>query len=164
MNRVFAILGSCFIDLLGFLCAALAASGFIHLMFLGAAGFQPEEAPVLLTGSIFSVPFVALFVAYFALLPTAPVILVGEILGRRDWLFYALGGTFVGLAISVLFWRAGLPSGDGEAPAVTETYGEPGFFALLVATGVVGGLVYWLVAGRQAGSWRSPSPRTPHGA
>lgn len=165
MNRVLAVLGACFIDILGFIVAALAASAFIHVMFLGSAGFESNEAPMLVTGSIFSVPFVALFVAYFAFVPTLPVILLGELLSRRDWLFYALGGVFVGLAISALFWRAALPVGGGlnpDAPAVAPIYREAGFFALLIAAGVVGGLAYWLVAGRLSGSWRSraaPSPR-----
>ncbi len=45
------------------------------------------------TGSfIFSIPFVALFVAYFAFIPAVPAIVIAEILGKRDWLFYALAG------------------------------------------------------------------------
>lgn len=154
MNRVLAILASCFIDVMGFVVAALAASAFIHVMFLGAAGFGAGEAPLLLTGSVFSVPFVALFVAYFAFLPTLPVILLGEVLARRDWLFYALGGVFVGLAIAALFWGAALPIVDDPDAGAEPIYRDASFLALLVAAGVVGGLAYWLVAGRQSGAWR----------
>ena len=44
-------------------------------------------------------PFVALFIAYFAFIPAIPAILLGEILGKRDWLFYALAGAVVAAVV-----------------------------------------------------------------
>ena len=133
MNRVFAWLGRFAVILAGYVAAALAASAFLNLVFLGSAGFSAEQAPMVATGSIvFSIPFVALFVAYFAFIPSIPVILVAEILGRRDWLSYAIGGAVIGLAVV-------------------------GFFFAIIGGGMVGGIAYWLIAGRWAGSWLGPA-------
>lgn len=160
MNRVLAILASCFIDLLGFIVAALAASAFLHVMFLGAAGFELNDTPWLMAGSIlFSLPFAALFVAYFAFLPALAVILVAEILSRRDWLFYALGGAAAGLAVMVFLWGDTYPVPEDSDVAAFD----PLLSALLIAAGMIGGFAYWLVAGRLAGSWRRRQEPLPRG-
>ena len=87
MNRVLAYLLRLFAILAGYVAACLAASAFLHVIVFAWAGFEPGDAPRFIAGSlIFSVPFVALFVAYFAFFPSLAVILVGEALGRRDWL------------------------------------------------------------------------------
>lgn len=92
MNRLVAYLIRFAIILIGYAVAALAASAFLNIMFLASLGYTPEHAQPAATASLyFSIPFVALFVAYFAFMPAAVAILVSEILGRRDWLFYALG-------------------------------------------------------------------------
>lgn len=144
----------------GYAAASLAASGFLHLLFLGAGGFAAEDVPWLAAGSlVFSVPFVALFVAYFAFLPSVPVILVAEFFGRRDWLTYAIGGALVGLAVAGLFWQAAAPIEAGididpSDAAPGPMLSDPRAYALMIGGGIVGGLAYWLVAGRSAMGWR----------
>ena len=96
MSRVFLYLFRFAVIVLGFFAAALAASAFLHLLYLGAAGqgaqalaFEGMEPLAL------SVPLVALVLANFAFLPALAVILIAELTGRRDWLFHALGGAVV---------------------------------------------------------------------
>lgn len=85
MNALFASALRLAVILLGYVAACLAASAFMHLLFLGSQDFSAEQMQWIVTGSlIFTVPFVALFVAYFALLPAAAVIVAGELLRRRD--------------------------------------------------------------------------------
>ncbi|MCY6383322.1 hypothetical protein [Hoeflea prorocentri] len=82
---------------------------------------------------------------YVAFFPSIAVILYSEFTQRRDWLFYALcGGAMAAIApIVVMFLRSG--SGrDGFD-----------FFVMNIAAGMLGGLTYWLIAGRNAGSWMS---------
>jgi hypothetical protein len=87
MGRIFAYLLRFAVILVGFVAAVLAASAFIHLLFLGSAGFLEEDVrPVAGAAMLFSVPFVALFVAYFVFVPSVIAIGVAELLGRRDWL------------------------------------------------------------------------------
>lgn len=172
MTSVFAVLGRFALIILGYCAACLAGSAFIHLLFLGSAGFTADEAPLVVAGSfIFSIPFVALFVAYFAFLPSLAVIIAAELLARRDWLFHALAGGLVGAIIVAMFWGAatpvpGLELPPGEVP-MDETLASPRFIGLMVGAGIVAGLAYWLVAGRFSGNWRQslgapvPPPSNP---
>jgi hypothetical protein len=165
LSGVALVFVRCLIILAGYACAALAASAALHVAWLGAAGFTPEEAPWLLAGSIgFSIPFVALFVAYFAFVPSAIAIGITELAGWRDWLVHALAGALVAGVVASLSWRfrAGElpPEGAAVTGADTLRYDDPAILAALLAAGLVGGIVYWAVAGRGAGSWRRRLPPT----
>jgi hypothetical protein len=159
VSRILTYIGRFAVIVIGYGVAALAASGFLHLLALGAAGLQPSEAPPFVIGSLFfSIPFVALFVGYFAFTPAAVAILVGEVSGQRNWLFYALAGGAVGLAVALLFWQGpaiGFETGTGAEDTITT----PRLVASLVGSGIVGGIAYWLCAGRSAGNWRSTDER-----
>ncbi len=147
MTRVLIYLARFALILAGYAVASLAASAFLHVVSLGALGFTREEAPAAVIGSIvFSIPFVALFVAYFAFLPSIPAILLAEILGKRDWLYHAISGAVVALVV-LGFIRGAAETGND---AVTD----PRFALALIGGGMCGGIAYWLVAGRLAGSWR----------
>ena len=146
MSRVLVYLGRFALILAGYAIASLAASAFLHVVTLGSLGFTADEAPAVLMGSIvFSIPFVALFVAYFAFLPAIPAILLSEILGKRDWLYHAISGAVVALVIVVII-RAAAEAGN----QATDTR----FALALIGGGMCGGIAYWLVAGRLAGNWR----------
>jgi hypothetical protein len=132
----------------GYVSASLAASAFLHVISLGALGFTANETPAVVTGSIvFSIPFVALFVAYFAFLPSVPAILLSEAFGWRDWLHYALAGALIALIVIAYFIH--------ESPDSNDAVRDPSFWAAMICGGVSGGLAYWLLAGRVAGNWRA---------
>lgn len=153
MGAVVAYLVRCVVILVGYVIASLAASAFIHVIFFAAAGFTADEMSALATGSFFfSIPFVALFVAYFGFLPTVIAIVVAEFLGRRDWLFYALAGAFVAAVF--------LGFADQTFEAEFEAAGLISMAAVL-GSGMVGGIFYWLSAGRWAGSWRGRQAHAP---
>ncbi len=132
--------------IIGFGIAALAASAFLHIMWFGPLDPPPEEMSGMVAGTMFvSIPFVALLVGYFAFLPALVVLVIAEFYRRRGWLFYALGGA----AASLFFIARMLPT--LMAPE------SDGFGVFLIAAaigaGMVGGIAYWLVAGRTAGRW-----------
>jgi hypothetical protein len=81
-----------------------------------------------------------------AALPTALVVAIAEGFAWRSVIFYATLGGALALALSYGF---NLPGDIGQP----DTY-----FAherhVLAASGIAGGLVYWLFAGRSAGSWK----------
>ena len=146
MRRIIAYLLRFAAILIGYLIASLAASAFLNVLFLGYFGYAPEPGHSTIAPALyFSVPFLALFVAYFGFMPAAIVILIAEMLGRRDWLFYALGGA----AIAVVFLGFAHNIGDGDFD-VTDNNVR----LALIGSGMVGGIFYWLCAGRWAGSWR----------
>jgi hypothetical protein len=142
----------------GYVVASLAASAFLNIVTLASLGFTAGEAPAAAMGSIvFSIPFIALFVAYFAFIPSVVAILISEIFGLRDWLYHALAGAVVAGVVIGLF--------RGAAEAGYEAVADPRFALAIIGAGMCGGIGYWLVAGRTAGIWRqrprdvtSPAP------
>ncbi|MGX5801632.1 hypothetical protein ACWGS9_10340 [Bradyrhizobium sp. Arg314] len=146
MRRLIAYLVRFAVILAGYVVASLSASAFLNVLFLAHLGYTPANPEPTATASLyFSVPFVALFVAYFAFMPTAVVILIAEALGRRDWLFYALAGAVVAGIFLGFVHRSADINFD-----VTETNAR----LAVIGSGMVGGIFYWLSAGRWAGSWR----------
>lgn len=153
MGRIVDYLVRCIIILFGYAVASLAASAFLHVIFFAWAGFEPKDAPELTMASfVFSIPFVALFVAYFAFVPSAVIILIAELLAKRDWLFYAIGGGIVATVFLAFLHQAADPDFDvaGSGPMLA-----------VIGGGIVGGFFYWLCAGRWAGGWYGP--RDPPG-
>ncbi|MEI9422670.1 hypothetical protein O7A70_16010 [Mesorhizobium sp. Cs1299R1N1] len=160
MNRLVAYIVRFAVILFGYAIASLAASAFLNILFLASLGYTPAQADPAATASLyFSIPFVALFVAYFGFAPAAIIILIAEILGRRDWLFYALAGAlvagvFLGLVDNI----------RDSVFAVTETSA----IMAVLGGGMVGGIFYWLSAGRWAGSWwkdeKAPTSPGPSGS
>jgi hypothetical protein len=133
--------------LLGYAAATLAASAFLNLLALGALGLAPEEAPFVVAGPMFvSVPVVALFIGYFAFFPSVVAILLGEIIGRRDWLLHAIAGGCIGAIVVWLF----MPQSEFDGPEL-----ELHLIFAVIGSGMVGGIAYWLVAGHSAGNWRA---------
>jgi hypothetical protein len=162
VSRVLIYLGRFFIIVVGYAVAALAASAFLNIVTLGALGWNADEAPIVTGSLVFSIPFVALFIAYFAFIPSAAAILVAEIFSKRDWLYYAVAGGIVAVAVLGFFWHTSNEmyqvSGALDLPAQTEdtrsAISDPRLALLAVGAGMFGGMAYWLVAGRLAGSWR----------
>ncbi|PBB88108.1 MULTISPECIES: hypothetical protein [unclassified Mesorhizobium] len=146
MRRLITYLVRFAVILIGYIVASLAASAFLNVLFLAHLGYTPQHPEPAATASLyFSVPFVALFVAYFAFIPAAAVILIAEVLGRRDWLFYALGGAVIALVFLGFVYHIAAANFE-----VTETRAG----LAVIGSGMVGGIFYWLSAGRSAGRWR----------
>jgi hypothetical protein len=97
----------------------------------------------------FAVSFFATsYVGATAFVPALLLILFAEIARMRSILYYGVAGAVVGLASyfgSDIELR--LENTTDVAPA-----GHP--LQLAAAAGIIGGLAYWLIAGRSAGRWR----------
>jgi hypothetical protein len=74
----------------------------------------------------------------FACIPALVAILMAEAFGWRSLLFYLLAGGAIGLGYA---WTFKPPDAASASSAGPELY---------LAAGLVGGLVYWLLAGRSA--------------
>jgi hypothetical protein len=88
----------------------------------------------------------AVLISGFALLPMLLVILIAESFGWRSVLFYAAAGLALALLSRYGSPEPPMPSGLRE--------GE-----IMAGAGIAGGLVYWVLAGRNAGKWREPVVR-----
>lgn len=79
-------------------------------------------------------------VAGLSILPALAVVVIGEVARIRSWLYYMVGG---GLALASIPLLARLGQSPAEMPPAT-------LWQVLATAGFVGGIVYWLVAGRRA--------------
>ncbi|MBL4758016.1 MAG: hypothetical protein JKY32_10435 [Rhizobiales bacterium] len=146
-----------------FLAAIAAGTTFAAALAVSvASGFSLPEA--LFVG----IPIGVIF-GFIAIAPAAIIIVAAELFRLRSWIFYAIAGALTALGSWTLFelpifreimiefsWL----SKQGLFREISQDLGAAfrqimdGNNALLVisATGLVGGLAYWVVAGNAAGS------------
>jgi hypothetical protein len=96
--------------------------------------------------------FATSFIGATAFVPAVLLIIVAEIMRLRRLLYYAAAGAVVGLTSYY--------GSNVELRLENTTDVSPAFhpLQLAAAAGIIGGLVYWLLAGRNAGRWREPAP------
>jgi hypothetical protein len=149
-----SLIGRLFVITFGFL-AACAVAGIIVV----GAVLYPEfsdlgNGPVDQDALNIVFGFGFIFVSGFALLPALIVVLITEAFYIRSVLAYALGGAAVGLACYL-----------GLVPFDPATMRFDGIIRrhleIMTGAGILGGLTYWLIAGRTAGAWREPPRALP---
>ena len=81
--------------------------------------------------------------------PTIVLIGLGEALRLSGFFYYGAAGLLVGLASYFGCNISGALENTTDVPPV-------GFaLPIAAAAGIIGGVVYWLIAGRKAGGWRA---------
>ncbi len=144
-----ALIGRLFVILFGFLAACLVAG----MIVVGAVLF-PEfsdlgSGPVDTGALKIIMGFGFIFISGFALVPAMVIALVTEAFYIRAALTYAVGGAVVGLVCYL-----------GLIPFDPETLRFEGIvrrhLEIMTGAGIVAGVVYWMIAGRNAGAWRQP--------
>jgi hypothetical protein len=144
-----ALIGRLFVIFFAFLAACLVAG----MIVVGAVLF-PEfsdlgAGPVDQGALNIVLGFGFIFISGFALLPAMIVAAITEAFSIRGTLTYAVGGGLVGLACYL-----------GLVPFDPDTLRFEGIvrrhLEILTGAGIVAGLVYWMLAGRNAGAWREP--------
>jgi hypothetical protein len=130
----------------GYLLACVAASLILTVGMLTpdwsellAAGVQTAAfAPVVAIG--------AAIIAGIAMFPSLLVIVLAEGFAWRSSLVYGALGGALSLSLSYGLDFAGY-AGEADGYATRDRQ-------VLAAAGIAGGFVYWLFAGRKAGSWK----------
>ena len=93
-------------------------------------------------------------VSGFALMPALIVALVTEAFSIRHILAYAIAGGIAGLCCYLAF-----------IPFDTVNMTFNGIIRrhleVMVGAGILGGVIYWMIAGRNAGAWRTSPPPPP---
>jgi hypothetical protein len=141
-----ALIGRLFVILFAFLAACLVAGMIVigAVLFpeftdLGIGNIDPAVNVVIGLGFI--------FISGFALLPALLVAAITEAFYIRSVLAYAVGGALVGAACYL-----------GLIPFDPDTMRFDGIvrrhLEIMTGAGIVAGLIYWLIAGRNAGAWR----------
>ena len=150
-----ALIGRLFVILFAFLAACLAAGMIVVVAVLFPEFSDLSDAPIDQSAINIVLGFGFIFISGFALLPALIVVLITEAFYIRSALAYAIGGGVVGLACYL-----------GLIPFDTTTLSFDGIvrrhLEIMTGAGIVAGMVYWLIAGRNAGAWRiPPRPLTP---
>jgi hypothetical protein len=137
-----------------FLAASFAGGLIIVMAVLFPAWSQLELGPIDDGVMAIATTIGFVFVSGFAFLPAAVAAAVAEMVPIRGSLFYALAGAAIGFIayVSLGGFDVAALGIDGYTRRETE---------IAVAAGIVAGLVYWLLAGRNAGRWRDSPPATP---
>ncbi len=137
---------------IGYVWACVAASLVLALgtltpqwnAFFASFGLQSPQAQSAAMWTVVGLGALAIFA--IGLLPTLLIIVITEGFALRSVVIYGvIGGA---LALTMAY---GLNFGDIIAAADSGASREREVFA---ASGIAGGLVYWLFAGRRAGSWK----------
>jgi len=143
-----------FVIALGFLAACLVAGTIIVVAVLFPEFSDLGTGPV--DQGVFQIliAFGFIFVSGFALLPASIIALLTEAFSIRSVLAYALGGAVVGAACYLSL-----------VPYDTDAWQFNGIvrrhMEIMTGAGIVAGLIYWMIAGRNAGAWRASSRRPP---
>jgi H+/Cl- antiporter ClcA len=108
---------------------------------------DPIERVMFFTMSFFATSFIGAT----AFVPAVLLVVVAEAMRLRSLLYYAAAGAAVGLASYF--------GSNVELRLENTTDVSPVFhpLQLAAAAGIIGGLAYWLLAGRNAGRWRGPA-------
>jgi hypothetical protein len=92
--------------------------------------------------------FATSFVGAAATLPALVLIVLAEAARMRSLLYYGVAGAVVGLAA---YFGSDI---SARLDNTTDVVPVGHALQLAAAAGIIGGLVYWLIAGRKAGAWR----------
>ena len=112
--------------------------------FTAPFGPQPPGVESAALWSVTAIAAIVIFVVGF--LPVLLVIALAEGLALRSAVIYGVIGAALALAMAYGLDFAGYITGPGGDPRhSTEVF---------AASGIAGGLVYWLFAGRKAGIWK----------
>ena len=146
IGRIFAIFFS--------LLVAIMAAGVMLAIGIIAPDWPWLDSDPVERVMFFVVSFFATsFVGATAFVPALLLIVVAEAMRLRSLLYYAVAGSVVGLASYF--------GSDVELRLENTTDVTPvgHTLQLAAAAGIIGGLAYWLLAGRNAGRWReAPKP------
>jgi hypothetical protein len=147
LSRLFVILFSL---LLAVLAAGIALAVGIMAPELFSVSSDPVEKFMFFAAAFFATSFVGAT----AFVPAAILAAIAEIFDIRTVFYYAIGG---GLIAAVAWY-----SSDVSVRLENTTDISPVDYGLqlVVAAGIIGGFVYWLLAGRKAGLWKNPFAAT----
>jgi hypothetical protein len=148
-------IGRLFAASIGFILAVVAAALFLLAAAVGVEPSDPADAAWFWGQFAVYGAITASYVGAAVFIPWAVAAMITEIFSIRSVFVHVGGGGILGMGTSLL------SRSPGTGPPAQD-------LTLLLAAGFVGGLVYWLVAGRMAGtgpvSGAIPPPRPPAGS
>jgi hypothetical protein len=144
-----SLIGRIIVIFFAFMVAAMAA-GIVLAIGIVGPDWAGADADPFERVTFFFVSFVATsFAGAAATLPALVLIVFSEIARMRSFIYYGVAGAVVGLAA---YFGSDVSS---RLDNTTDMVPVGHALQLAAAAGIIGGLVYWLIAGRRAGAWRA---------
>jgi len=143
LSRFFVILFSL---LFALLAAGIALAIGVMAPELISVSSDPIEKFMFFAGAFFAT-WLAVAAAF---VPAVIVITIAETFDIRSIFYYAIGG---GLIAAVVWYMADI---SVQLENTTDLSPIGYGLQLVAAAGIIGGFVYWLLAGRKAGMWKNP--------
>jgi hypothetical protein len=133
------------------LIAALIVAGIAVAMGIVAPDWRGVDSDPIERATFFIVAFFATsFVGMAVILPAIAAIAVAEIMRIRSLLYYGFAGGLLGLAS---YFTSDI---SARLENTTDVVPPGHLLQLAAAAGILAGLTYWLLAGRNAGGPRAP--------
>ena len=144
-----SLLGRIVVIFIAFIVATMAAGIVLAIGIISPDWVGADSDPFERVSFFIFAFFATSFVGAAATLPALVLIVFAEAARMRSLLYYGVAGAVVGLAAYF--------GSDVSARLENTTDVVPVGHALQLAAaaGIIGGLVYWLIAGRSAGAWRA---------
>lgn len=152
MSFIGRLLGRLVLALVGYVSATLAAGLTLAFAIAGVsalAAFTEGSGPIV-SSLVFVGGVFAAFISALAAGPSLLAILVAEIFGLRMVLYYLAAGALSAALGYVAFTDFG--TGEGVTPGTGDE------LLAFVSAGLVGGFVYWVIAGSSAGLFQRREP------
>ncbi len=140
--RFFVILFAFFVAC--FAAGLVVAYGLLAPEFGKLTGANPD----IWFGFLFLAAAAGIVTPFYIFAPSVLIIFISEMFSLRSVLYYALMGALVGALAYMLSDVTARMQGTGTVVPMTQE------LQFMVSGGIVGGLVYWLIAGRNAGKWK----------
>jgi len=132
--------------IIAFLMACTVAALVITFGFLPADWGNADSIAATHRAIGWAIGLSAVLISGYALIPGMLLIAVAEGFRLRSVLFYGIAG---GAAALLSFYGSSLGLHPSPQQALLDHDGE-----VIAASGIAAGLVYWALAGRNAGAWR----------
>ncbi len=145
-----ALIARVFVVLFAFVLACVAGAAVMAFALLPGWNEvldRPDQQSIAIV-----VGLAAAFFSIYAMVPAMLMIALAEGFRLRSIFFYALVGAALALC-SAYGWDLRFLNGPDDLG-----WRGP---EIMAAVGIVGGVVYWALAGRNAGAWRTPSAFHP---
>ncbi|MGH6725929.1 MAG: hypothetical protein ACREB8_05215 [Pseudolabrys sp.] len=144
-----SLLGRIVVILFALIVASVAAGIALAIGIIAPDWAAMDSDPVERV-QFFAVSFFATsYIGAVALAPAFVLIVVAEALRIRNFIYYGVAGALVGLSS---YFGSNVSMKLENTTDVTPV-GHT--LQLAAAAGIIGGVVYWLIAGRRAGAWRA---------
>jgi hypothetical protein len=145
-----SLLGRIVVILFALLVAIIAAGIALAIGIISPDWAGVDSDPVERVSFFVFAFFATSFVGAAATFPALVLIVFAEAARMRSFLYYGVAGALVGLAA---YFGSDV---SARLDNTTDVVPVGHSLQLAAAAGIIGGLVYWLIAGRNAGVWRGP--------